>query len=331
MRRGKNASGERADDEQRLEHALHEVQVGHAARVVLPPVPERERRLAADLPADRAVPEDAQRVQRVRLEQDDRERRERREAAKPRRSRARRPRGRDTSSHSGATISEANFVQPARARRTTPRPTGDETSQKPQMRKPACSASFVFELDAYCVNGYAAHANASVAASCRPPKRRPTSQSPSMQSRSNAIDVKCAAGSVVPLAAPAEERGSPGCSDSYATGPYVSPCGFADSQRPFVWMRSRISPAASAGPHAFRSPSTGKLPYGACPCDDALGADHARVADVDHVRRAARSGRCGSRRGTRSAASRTHDGPDRARARAASREADPDAAQRPAR
>ena len=28
---------------------------------------------------------------------------------------------------------------------------------------------------------------------------------------------------------------------SYATGPYVSPCGFARSQRPFVWMRSRIS------------------------------------------------------------------------------------------
>ena len=53
--------------------------------------------------------------------------------------------------------------------------------------------------------------------------------------------------------------------DSYATGPYVSPCGFADSQRPFVWMRSRISPEASAGPHAFRLPSIGKLPHGASP------------------------------------------------------------------
>ena len=39
-------------------------------------------------------------------------------------------------------------------------------------------ASFVFEFDAYCVNGYAAQANASVAASRGPPKRRPTSAEP---------------------------------------------------------------------------------------------------------------------------------------------------------
>ena len=51
--------------------------------------------------------------------------------------------------------------------------------------------------------------------------------------------------------------------DSYATGPYVSPCGLADSQRPFVWIRSRISPELSAGPQAFRLSSMGKLPQGA--------------------------------------------------------------------
>ena len=39
--------------------------------------------------------------------------------------------------------------------------------------------------------------------------------------------------------------------DSYATGPYVSPSGFALSQRPFVWIQSRVSPDASPGPHAF--------------------------------------------------------------------------------
>jgi hypothetical protein len=55
--------------------------------------------------------------------------------------------------------------------------------------------SFVFEFDAYCVNGYAAHANASVAPSGTPPKRCPTSHSPSRQRMSNAIDVKCDAGS----------------------------------------------------------------------------------------------------------------------------------------
>ena len=56
--------------------------------------------------------------------------------------------------------------------------------------------------------------------------------------------------------------------DSYATGPYVSPTGFALSQRPFVWIRLRISPEASAVPHGF-SPlplgrvSIGKFPHGA--------------------------------------------------------------------
>ena len=55
--------------------------------------------------------------------------------------------------------------------------------------------SFVFELEAYCVNGYAAHANASTPASCAPPNRSPTRARPIRQRRSNAIDVKCAAGS----------------------------------------------------------------------------------------------------------------------------------------
>jgi len=42
----------------------------------------------------------------------------------------------------------------------------------------------------------------------------------------------------------------------------VSPRSFADSQRPFVWMRSRISPSWFAGPQAFRSSSIGMCPYG---------------------------------------------------------------------
>src|SRR5207302_3453178 len=89
-------------------------------------------------------------------------------------------------SQSGATIKDANLVNPDSAP-NAPRATGDETSQNPQMRKHGMSESFVFELEAYCVNGYAAHANVSAAPSCAPPKRRPTSHSPSMQSRSNAI------------------------------------------------------------------------------------------------------------------------------------------------
>src|SRR6266404_92169 len=65
--------------------------------------------------------------------------------------------------HIGATMKAANFVHPANATKM-PRAHGDVTSQKPQMRNAGSSASFVFELDAYWVNGYAVHANASVAA-----------------------------------------------------------------------------------------------------------------------------------------------------------------------
>src|SRR5262249_5918082 len=67
-------------------------------------------------------------------------------------------------SESGATRSDANFVQPESAA-NTPRAAGLEASHKPQTRKHGMSASFVFEFETYCVNGYAAHANASTAPS----------------------------------------------------------------------------------------------------------------------------------------------------------------------
>ncbi len=53
--------------------------------------------------------------------------------------------------------------------------------------------SFVFEFEAYCVNGHVTQANASTAARRSPPKRRPARVSPSRQTRSHAIDVACAA------------------------------------------------------------------------------------------------------------------------------------------
>ena len=57
-------------------------------------------------------------------------------------------------------------------------------------------ASFVFALEMYCVNGYAAHENARTAPRRAPPKRRPTSHSPRIESRSKSLDVKRTAGSV---------------------------------------------------------------------------------------------------------------------------------------
>ena len=66
----------------------------------------------------------------------------------------------------------------------------------------------------------------------------------------------------------------------------MSPRGLADSQRPFVWIRSRISPSASAGPArrcsvALDSGSARTAPGRATMRSR---ADHAGVADVDHVR-----------------------------------------------
>src|SRR5207237_5531671 len=94
---------------------------------------------------------------------------------------------------SGATSSGANFVQPASAAKA-PRAAGDVTSKKPQIRNSAGNASFVFELETYCVNGQAAQAKASVTARRLPPKRRPTSPSPSRQRASATTAAKCAAG-----------------------------------------------------------------------------------------------------------------------------------------
>src|SRR5207302_9441627 len=93
---------------------------------------------------------------------------------------------------SGATMSDANLLHPDSAP-NTPRPVGDDASQKPKMSRHGMIESFVFEFDAYCVNGYAAHANASVEASRVPPKRNPTRKSPTIDSRSNRSDVKCTA------------------------------------------------------------------------------------------------------------------------------------------
>ena len=73
LRRGHDRDRERADEQHGLQDALNNVEVGQAAGVVLPPVPERPRRVAAELVADGAVPERRDLVQRVRVEEDDRE------------------------------------------------------------------------------------------------------------------------------------------------------------------------------------------------------------------------------------------------------------------
>ena len=53
---------------------------------------------------------------------------------------------------SGTSSSEANFDHPESAT-PTPRAAGELTSQNPQIRNNGTSASFVFELETYCVKG----------------------------------------------------------------------------------------------------------------------------------------------------------------------------------
>src|SRR5947208_502205 len=113
------------------------------------------------------------------------------------------------------------------------------------MRSAGAIASFVFELDAYCVNGHAAQAKAAAAPIRGPPRRRPTSARPRSASRSKRIDVKWTEGSLSHLWLQPKTR-YPGMYARYDTGPYVSPSGFAVSQMPFVWTRSRTSPEESA-------------------------------------------------------------------------------------
>ena len=188
-------------------------------------------------------------------------------------------------------------------------------------------ASFVFEFDAYCVNGHATHANASVAAESRPAeagaRRAP---SPSSASTSKRIDVKCTAGQRVPLAAPAEDRSSPGCRRGTRPG---RRCRRAGSR-----SRSGRSSGCGRAPRRRRRPgrtsggrpSTGKCPYGLWPCADAVGADHARVADVDHVRRADVQADAKARRGTPSPRPAPRPARPRRRGDGRSRAPDPDAA-----
>ena len=82
-------------------------------------------------------------------------------------------------------------------RQTTP-------PQKPQIRNAGMIASFALELDTYCVNGFAAHANAKTAASRVPPKRRPTAARPRASTSKSRV-VNRTAGRRPDFPAPAED------------------------------------------------------------------------------------------------------------------------------
>src|SRR5918995_5386326 len=82
---------QRTADEEHLQHLLDDVQVGDAASVVLAPAPDRERRVAVELEAERALGEDAGGVERLRLEQEDEEGRGRRRPEREHEATGRKP------------------------------------------------------------------------------------------------------------------------------------------------------------------------------------------------------------------------------------------------
>ena len=70
---------------------------------------------------------------------------------------------------------------------------------------------------------------------------------------------------LVPLPGPAEDRVAGQVGEVGHRARRCRPRGFDASQRPLVWIRSRISPSASAMPHGCRSSCTGMWPYGISP------------------------------------------------------------------
>ena len=66
------------------------------------------------------------------------------------------------------------------------------------------------------------------------------------------------------------------------TGPYVSPRGRDDSQRPLSWIQSRIEPSASFSPHDRFVPWTGEA-NGAAPSAEHLVMDARLSSDMQRA------------------------------------------------
>ena len=124
--------------------------------MVLAPVPERERRLAIELEAERALAERPHGLDQVGLEQQDREDGRASPSANPaakRASAAQAATPPGTAAQSGAS-EQRGELRPAGERPSAPpRAQGEVASQKPQTSTAGMIVSFVFAFSAYAVNG----------------------------------------------------------------------------------------------------------------------------------------------------------------------------------
>ena len=151
--RGTNADDDGAEQDGDLQRGLEDVQVGEAGYSSQSQIENGDER--DELPAERPVPEDARRVQRVGLEQQHPEARAPSRAAKPPTKRQL-LRGRSGAVGIGRPErqqSRARELRPGARPTKSPRAGADVTSQRPQISSAGMIASFEFELDTYCVNG----------------------------------------------------------------------------------------------------------------------------------------------------------------------------------
>ena len=146
------------------------------------------------------------------------------------------------------------------------------------------SASFVFEFETYCVNGYAGpgereHGPQPLAAEAQPDEEEAEQREQVERDRGEVRRWQ-----VVPLPGPTRGSRSPGCTTRMRPARTCRPRDSRSRSGRSTGSSRGSRPEESAVPQDFFVFSTGKLPHGACAVDDPLGADHARVADVDHVR-----------------------------------------------
>ena len=253
--------------------------------VVLAPVPDRERRLAVDLPGDRALPE----LARARPSGSAVERRGSRRPRGSRRETRRRRRASGAARRSGyeaqsGATQQRRELRPARERAKARRARrASVTSQKPQIRNSGGSASFVFELDDVLRERIRDPREGERHRQPRPAEAQADEREPEQAEQVEGDRGEVRGGQVVPLAGPAESEvaGQVGLVRDRPVGVALRVRGLAAPVR----LDAVADLAVGVGRAARLSrSSTGKWPYGDLSVRDPVGADHARVADVDHVR-----------------------------------------------
>ena len=165
----------------------------------------------------------------------------------------------------------------------------------------------MFELDAYCVNGQATQANASVARESRPAEPPSDEREPEQREQVPEDRRRVRGRQRVPLAAPAEDEvaGQVGEVGDGAVGVAARVRALAAAVRldAVAHLARRVRRAALRAVVLDREVAVRAL---AVP--DPVGADHARRSRRRSRSRRARSARCGSRRGRRSPPTSTQTG-----------------------